>query len=156
MIIDVYRIPPEGGTYSGEEPTSILDVDEGGEVRFRGARRYELKALLASQELIVQGNLSLEAMFRCSRCGEMFAQRVNEPAFECVREVANVNESVDLTPDIRESMLLALPSYPVCSPGCKGLCSQCGTNLNKSQCTCRSHVATGWEALDGLKITKKN
>lgn len=152
MIIDVNRIPPEGSRYCGEESTSILDVERAEDVRFNGPLRYDLKAILAEPELIVQGQLALEATLRCSRCGEFFARRVREPAFECVKEVADRNESVDLTPDIRESMLLAIPSYPVCSPDCKGLCSHCGFNLNKGQCACRPKEASGWEALDGLKL----
>src|SRR5690349_20163096 len=32
---------------------------------------------------------------------------------------------VDLDPIVREQILLALPGYPVCNEGCKGLCSVC-------------------------------
>jgi uncharacterized protein len=151
MIIDVNRVSPEGSEYTGEEPASVLDVGPEQEVQFRGPLRYKLKAIVVSLELIVNGELALDASFRCSRCGEMFPHRVREPAFECVREILHMNESVDLTPDIRESMLLALPSYPVCSPDCRGLCSHCGVNLNKSSCTCKAHEVTGWEALKGLE-----
>jgi uncharacterized protein len=30
---------------------------------------------------------------------------------------------------------------PLCAEGCKGLCAQCGTNLNTGTCAC----AVGWE-----------
>ena len=38
------------------------------------------------------------------------------------------------------SSLLALPGYPVCQEGCKGLCSVCGANLNERDCGCDRHV----------------
>ena len=152
MIIDVNRIPPEGGRYSGDESASILDMEGSGDVCFNGPVHYDLEAILVTQELIVRGQLALEATFNCSRCGAPFARRIAEPVFECVKEVADANESVDLTGDIRESMLLAIPSYPVCSPDCKGLCSQCGFNLNRGQCACRPRETSGWGVFDGLKI----
>jgi uncharacterized protein len=153
MIIDINRIPPEGCEYSGDESASILDVEKEVAIRFDSPLHYDLKAIRVSKELIVIGRLTLAATFRCSRCGESFSRQIKDPSFECVREVADINESVDLTPDIRESMLLALPSYPVCSPDCKGLCSQCGANLNRGQCACRPlKEASGWEMLDSLKI----
>jgi len=154
MIIDVNRVPPEGSDYTGEEPASILDVGSVAEVQFRGGLCYKLRAIVVSLELMVKGELAIDASFRCSRCGEIFSHRVCEPAFECVRDILNVNESVDLTPDIRESMVLALPSYPVCSPDCRGLCSHCGANLNKRSCACKVQEETGWVVLDGLKTKK--
>lgn len=151
MIIEVSRIPPEGETYSGEEPASVVDVEPEADLRLESPLRYRLRAIMVSGELIVNGQLETNATFRCSRCGEWFSRPVEEPAFELVKEVTDPNTSVDLTPDIRESMLLALPSYPVCSPGCKGLCSQCGVNLNKGRCSCKPRGASGWEALDHLR-----
>lgn len=37
---------------------------------------------------------------------------------------------------IREEILLHFPPIPVCSLSCKGLCDQCGTNLNQKTCSC--------------------
>jgi uncharacterized protein len=47
---------------------------------------------------------------------------------------------IDLDPILREEILLALPNYPVCREGCKGLCSVCGQNLNEKDCGCDRHV----------------
>jgi uncharacterized protein len=43
---------------------------------------------------------------------------------------------IDLTPIVREEAILAMPIQPLCSPDCKGLCSECGTNLNTGTCDC--------------------
>lgn len=43
---------------------------------------------------------------------------------------------VDLTPLVHEQMILALPTRPLCGEGCRGLCPQCGANLNAGACGC--------------------
>jgi uncharacterized protein len=64
-------------------------------------------------------------------------------------------ESVDLTGDIRESMILAFPHYPVCDSACKGMCPQCGTNLNQKECNCQPPTDDRWVGLDGLKLKEE-
>lgn len=60
---------------------------------------------------------------------------------------------IDLDPIVREQVLLALPGYPVCQEGCKGLCSVCGGNLNERDCGCDRHVPDPrWAGLEKLKI----
>lgn len=41
---------------------------------------------------------------------------------------------------MREQVLLALPMSAVCREDCKGLCAQCGQNLNEKQCGCEQKV----------------
>ena len=48
---------------------------------------------------------------------------------------------VDLIELLREQFVLALPMKPLCDEACKGLCTECGSNLNKTQCDC----APKWE-----------
>ena len=38
---------------------------------------------------------------------------------------------------VREALLLHMPMKPVCEPDCRGLCPQCGANLNETTCDCR-------------------
>jgi uncharacterized protein len=60
---------------------------------------------------------------------------------------------VDLDPIVREQILLALPGYPVCNEGCKGLCSVCGANLNERDCGCDRHVPDPrWAGLKNVKL----
>ncbi|MHB8482632.1 MAG: YceD family protein [Nitrospiria bacterium] len=57
-------------------------------------------------------------------------------------EVSNLDEnyyegsSLSLDEMIREQVILAFPMRPLCSPGCKGLCPNCGANLNVAACSC--------------------
>jgi len=60
---------------------------------------------------------------------------------------------IDLDPILREQILLALPSYPVCRDACKGLCTVCGTNLNEKECGCDRHVPDPrWAGLKNVKL----
>jgi uncharacterized protein len=49
------------------------------------------------------------------------------------------NYELDLDELVRADILLELPTKNLCSPDCKGLCPQCGTNLNSGSCTCDTH-----------------
>jgi uncharacterized protein len=45
-------------------------------------------------------------------------------------------EEINLKPLIREQILLALPTRPLCDENCRGLCGSCGANLNFEACAC--------------------
>ncbi len=63
---------------------------------------------------------------------------------------------IDLDPVVREQLLLALPGYPVCQEGCKGLCSVCGANLNERECGCdRRARDPRWARLEQLRSKSK-
>ncbi|MBN1204639.1 MAG: DUF177 domain-containing protein [Myxococcaceae bacterium] len=49
-------------------------------------------------------------------------------------------KTIDLDPIVREQVLLALPMNAVCREDCKGLCAQCGQNLNEKKCGCETKV----------------
>lgn len=63
------------------------------------------------------------------------------------------DDQIDLTQLIREQLYLALPMKPLHSEDCKGLCPNCGTNLNETACECQ----IGWEdpRLAPLKALKQ-
>jgi uncharacterized protein len=67
---------------------------------------------------------------------------------------------IDLEKPLHELIMLEFPVYPLCSPDCKGLCAQCGSDLNKSECGCTAEsIDPRWDALRGLideKDGKKN
>lgn len=58
---------------------------------------------------------------------------------------------VDLSPLVREFMILDIPFNPLCSPECKGLCPQCGANLNEENCGHQKRsIDPRWAALQAL------
>lgn len=103
------------------------------------------------QGVLVQGVLHAKSLVECVRCLTPFAlpydveiselfvpeelarQREIDPA-----EASTITEEgvIDLTPIVREEGILALPIQPLCSETCKGLCPECGQNLNEGTCDC--------------------
>jgi uncharacterized protein len=72
---------------------------------------------------------------------------------ETAEEELYSGKEIDLDPLVREQLLLALPSYPVCREDCKGLCPVCGTNLNERECGCeRKPKDPRWAALEKFKL----
>ena len=61
---------------------------------------------------------------------------------------------IDLTPLVHEQMILALPTRPLCAEGCRGLCPQCGANLNTVACGCPAPRDPRLAVLHGLAYPK--
>jgi DUF177 domain-containing protein len=104
----------------------------------------------------VKGRLTTTLELSCSRCLDQFEVPV-DAAFELryVPQSANAGEGereiadddlatayygdgiLDVIDLLREQFQLALPMKPLCSDACRGMCPQCGTNLNRTECACR-------------------
>lgn len=152
MIVDISKLGIDGNEFSGEEPSDLFDLGNAEDVKPAGPIRYNIRVSPAGNSIVVQGVLKADLAFECVRCAEFFQFTVCEPEFMVVREISNKDESIDLTQDIRESMILAFPTNPLCAPDCRGLCPRCGTNLNKKNCRCAaSSTDWRWSALNNLQ-----
>ncbi len=124
----------------------------------------------------VAGRVETRLQLECGRCLDPFEVPVDsafelryvpaaEEDDESEREVEEddlttafyTNEQLDLGELMHEQFVLALPMKPLCGDRCKGLCPQCGTNLNKAVCDC----APAWKdprmaTLKGLLHKKEN
>jgi len=162
---------PKGGTrsYKLYIPVSELDqLDEGFDVvaPFEGTARF----LWTNDHIMVRVTGHATVALQCSRCLEPFEQVVSihiEEAFIPTVDMAtglpiqrdesdaailiDEHHILDLSEIIRQSILLALPLTPVCSPDCKGLCPVCGANLNHETCSCTTETTDPrWSALSIL------
>ena len=63
------------------------------------------------------------------------------------------NQQIDLAQSIRDSILLSVPVICLCKEECKGICSQCGKNLNQRLCKCENESFID-PRLESLKILK--
>ena len=54
---------------------------------------------------------------------------------------------LDLRPSVREQWLLGVPAFVLCREDCKGLCPQCGSDLNSGPCGCEPKRDDRWDAL---------
>lgn len=138
LLIDVARLDPEGETLEGE--VDLVDLDEPYVKPFGGVR-YRLTAQLFGTELLVRGHLEQDFDLVCSRCGETFDTTIKVDDFTASVEVSEKDDFADLTTDARESIILALPTYPLCDEACPGLVQQVERPADDR-----------WQALDGLKV----
>lgn len=106
------------------------------------------------------GHIAGEAVSECRRCLTETRQPVEEEVHLVFAEAEGEGaddpdvymieagaRELDLRPAIREEWLLAAPAYPLCTPGCKGLCPRCGANLNDGACSCPPATDSRWETL---------
>lgn len=140
-------------SFSGEASSAILGLGDQGEdqhIRDMGPIVYRLSAYEAAGQIVVDGEVRMHTRFRCSRCDSFFPLTVRDSDFCLVLEVSENDEFVDLTADLRESILLRFPAYPVCREACPGLCPLCGAHRAENPCDCRPPADDRWSALDGL------
>lgn len=156
MNIETGQVRQRLRRFTGEEPAAILELPQDAQFQVIGDVRYALSAQCFDADLLVRGVLEVDVCGRCARCGESCTRTIRDGAFACSYPLSAANELIDLTADIREAILLALPMKFVCSEACRGLCVQCGANLNKAPCACtKPRQTTPWGMLDQVKIKRK-
>lgn len=139
----------------GELSLDELDVETGDEmVRVAGPLRYELEVQRLDAGLLVRGSLRITLECHCVRCLKPFTRELELKAWTChlpfegEDQVAVVNDCVDLTPFVREDMLLEFPQHPLCKPDCGGLKTKTGrARKNADEIT-----PSAWAELDKLKL----
>lgn len=96
------------------------------------------------QGILVQANFHTVIDLECVRCLTEYQQTLKFNFTELYAfSQRYVTDSgllmpetgiIDLTPVLRDYVLLEIPISPLCRPDCKGLCPICGNNLNESMC----------------------
>ena len=159
-----YRIPLSEISPSGKDMT--LDdpaIWQGPLAEFRMDCRIidPLKAELGIMPLeggyLVRGSITGTVVLPCNRCAEdvTVAATTGEDLLESRVVVENGGSYLDLGAICWEEFVLALPVNPLCRPDCKGLCPQCGANLNDAPCQCAPKEGDPRMAvLRGLKLRK--
>jgi uncharacterized protein len=61
---------------------------------------------------------------------------------------------IDLSQELRDEILLAVPIGPICRPDCAGICSVCGGNRNATPCDCEEQQRLATSKLSALKDLK--
>lgn len=95
----------------------------------------------------------------CDRCAADVERKESLPlTYVVVQEtegedtedfVVAEDQKVDLDPLVRDDIVIRYPSKLLCSPDCKGLCPNCGKNLNEGDCDCAKEQTD--PRLDALK-----
>jgi len=140
MIVNLSLIPEGGLTVEGEEDPAIIDIDDP-LLAFPRPIGYRLRVFRTSRLLLVRGTLETEVSFTCSRCLKKFTAPVRVAAFGREKEIEENQVKIDLTGDIREDIILAIPVKPLCRADCRGICPYCGKELNEGRCGCPDRAA---------------
>ena len=140
---------------------------------FPGSFRASLEVSRSINTFAVSGKISGLIKSECCRClatveqlleapMRMLFQRkqASEEELEAVAEDEDMKicdpgtREIDLKDHICDAVVLELPLRIFCRDTCKGLCSQCGRDLNKGACSCREEAGDPrWADLKNLKFS---
>jgi uncharacterized protein len=161
MKILISEIPDEGLDIENDE---YVESDI-----IRSPVRINLRVEKVGTEVMISGSLAAETDLQCSRCLNNFHNVLTVPVNVVYHPVDELREEehhevaadeldmdfytgdeLDIQTLINEQIVLALPMKPLCSDTCKGICPQCGKDLNVEPCDCSRH------AIDSrLEVLKK-
>jgi uncharacterized metal-binding protein YceD (DUF177 family) len=156
LTINIRHIENKDLQFKGELPVEELELDLHDDVvQTDGPLAYDLGAESLDGAILVRGELSLPLEFTCVRCLKKFKRSLALEDWIChvpltgEDAVPVSNDLVNLTPLVREDILLALPQHPLCEPECGGLklparAKDPGIVLEKAP--------SAWDELDKLKL----
>jgi uncharacterized protein len=178
MFLDIKDLELRPLDFEEELPPDAIDL--GGEARQSTPLKTSGHAEVVEErhgkhqvikDIRLKGHLSTGLQLQCARCLESVHQDIKRD-FELLyrplgadagRDELSVTdaeaeigyyqgEGLLLEDVLREQILLALPLKITCRPDCKGLCPQCGKNLNQEQCSCSKEVEDPrWAALKDVR-----
>ncbi len=150
------------------------DLSQDG-VEFTAPINFRLRLQQSGQLVEVDGQLETTVRLSCGRCLQPYDKVLNSRfaltftpyvAEEQGQEDVEVEldtdelglvyyreECLELLPPLQDQLVMALPIAPLCSEECRGLCPECGCDLNSESCNCEKKVFNNkFSALAGLKL----
>jgi uncharacterized protein len=163
-------MPPDGLAFKQQYTTGELDTREYA-FNLKEPPLVEGRAARAGQDIRLRGEIKAEISAPCDRCLNEVAIPIQIPfdlfyapaepgegasgereLFERDLDFAVYeNDQIDLDELVLEQLELSLPSRVLCREECRGLCPQCGADLNVEQCGCKPQIDPRWRALADLK-----
>ena len=166
-------LPPKNDTEAEisdrwDFPEGVLDFDGQEFVFPKGFHAEASSRWIEDALLLVNINVYAEVEAECARCltpvsleisGELGYLYYSHGAEELEQfddfmpvEVDFFGRVIDIMPQIQESIYTLIPTKVLCREDCKGLCPNCGTNLNESQGSCgNENIDPRLEALRNFK-----
>jgi uncharacterized metal-binding protein YceD (DUF177 family) len=147
--IHLRQIRPDGLHLEDEEECPLPDLDPE-EVRCAGPLRYRLDVGASDGALWAKGELIQPVELRCVRCLESFDFDIQVQDFTVHTQLTGPEE-IDLTPYMREDILLNLPAYPHCDREGGRVCPAPVVESSEKSEKDKARP-TNWSALDRLKL----
>ena len=98
------------------------------------------------KEITIRGRVWGKRSVRCDRCLKQVTQDFDETFLEMA---SASSEIIDIMSIVRQTLALTEDIQFLCSPTCKGLCAQCGKDLNEGPCSCQPEILSPFAALKG-------
>jgi uncharacterized protein len=158
LLVNIRHLEARSLELKGELAAADLDIETHDEmIRVLRPLKYDLVVEKLTGSILVQGTLHITLDCHCVRCLEPFEYKLNLSGPVCYLELQGedraevVNDCVDLTPCLREDILLEFPRHPVCKPGCQGLPGSRVTK-NAGVASGAEAVTSAWSELNKLKF----
>ena len=127
-------------------------------VHARQPVRYDLTAQKSGRDILVLGKVALVLDCECARCLKAFQKRVVLEHWTALvpltgPEKAGIKDDVvDLTPFLREDILLEFPQHPLCEADCAGLPNRAEKNARQTKGASQTPGPSVWSELNKLKF----
>ena len=158
LLVNLRHLETRDLKLDGELPVAELDLDPHDEmIQLTKPLRHRLEVQKLADALLVRGKLVLPLACECVRCLKTFEYRLELPDWACHiplegEEKAQIDgDCVDLTPFLREDILLELPQHPLCKPDCGGL-KKPSIGKSKKNSPGAAKDSPTWSELDKLKF----
>jgi uncharacterized protein len=153
MKVHLKQIPPEGSHLEGEENCPILELEAEG-TRCIGPMHYNIDVGISGGALWANGSLKQPVELRCVACLEKFDHEIIVPAFALHTELRGP-ETIDLTPFMREDILLNLPAHPHCDRDGDRVCKAAEPQPSEKRAAePETKRRSDWSELDRLKLKR--
>src|SRR4051794_36047516 len=160
LLVNLRHLELHNVRLQGELPAKELDLETGDEmVQARQPLHHDLEVQQIEEGLLVQGHLHIVLDCQCVRCLKPVEYELNLENWACHlplagdEAVAVLNDCVDLTPSVREDILLEFPQHPLCDPQCRGLQkTPVGRPGNTNSTSQTEADVSAWAELNKLKL----
>ena len=156
LKVNLRHLEEHGLHLKDEMPVAELDLGVNDElVHAEKPLRYDLTVELLHDALLVTGSLVLPLDCECARCLKKFKTDLKLSPWTAhlpldgEDKVSVDNDCVDLTPFVREDILLDFPQHPLCKPECAGLKTKSKAPKAKDA---EKEASAVWAELDKLKL----
>lgn len=143
LKLNVGFLLASGPSHSHETQFDVPEIRVSDDVDLRYLRG-PLRLSRTKEGILVQGELHVGVDEECYRCLDTVLANVpitieelySYPPRRDSEFSVGEDAVLDLAPLIRDEVLIALDGGVLCRPDCKGLCPDCGANLNLTTCSC--------------------
>jgi uncharacterized protein len=137
-------------TFLNDIGNSLFSVEN---IKFNSNISIDANIYKDQRQIVLSGSLSLKYVSPCSRCLTDVNLHIN-PALNLILVPNNEDDfqfendtvvssysgsTIDITDYLSEMVSLSFPVKILCDTDCKGLCTNCGTDLNVGSCNCKEN-----------------